>query len=108
MKSLNGNETFILTTLPEGRTAVGVGGGGGWGGGEWVYTVKVKGNDSNRYKARFVAKGYSQVKGVDYIETFAPTTNLTSVRAVMHLAAQHDLVLHLMDVKSVYLSAPTD
>ena len=102
MKSLNENETFTLTTLPEGRTAVEGEGGG------WVYTVKEKGDGSNLYKARFVAKGYSQVEGVDYTETFAPTANLTSVRAVMQLAAQRDLVLHQMDVKSAYLSAPID
>lgn len=99
IKSLNENETFILTTLPEGRTAVG---------GKWVYTVKEKADGSNLHKARFVAKGYSQVEGVDYTETFAPTANLTSVRAVMQLAAQHDLVLHQMDVKSAYLNAPID
>ena len=73
-----------------------------------MYTVKEKGDGSNLYKARFVAKGYSQVEGVDYTETFAPPANLTSVRAVMQLAAQHDLVLHQMDVKSAYLNAPID
>ena len=73
-----------------------------------MYTVKEKGDGSNLYKARFVAKGYSQVEGVDCTETFAPTANLTSVRAVMQLAAQHDLVLHQMDVKSAYLNAPID
>ena len=35
------------------------------------------------YKARYVAKGYSQVKDIDYHETFAPTANFTSVRALM-------------------------
>lgn len=99
MKSLNENDTFILTTLPEDRKAVG---------GKWVYTVKEKPDGSNFHKARFVAKGYSQVEGIDYTETFAPTANLTSVRAVMQLAAQHDLVLHQMDVKSAYLNAPID
>jgi len=55
-----------------------------------------------------VAKGYSQVKDVDYQDTFAPTANFTSVRVLMQLAAQHDLVLHQMDVKTAYLNAPID
>ncbi|RUS70255.1 hypothetical protein EGW08_021985 [Elysia chlorotica] len=99
MDSLNENETFTLTDLPEGRTAVG---------GRWVYTVKEDQNGSKSYKARYVAKGYSQIKGVDYNETFAPTANITSIRMLMQLAAQHDLILHQMDVKTAYLNAPID
>ena len=99
INSLKENNTFTLTTLPEGRKLVG---------GRWVYTVKENPNGSKTYKARYVAKGYSQVKDVDYQETFAPTANFTSVRAVMQLAAQNDLILHQMDVKTAYLNAPID
>jgi len=97
MNSLKENNTFTLTTLPKGRKLVGS---------RWVYTVKE--NDEKTYKARYVAKGYSQVKGVDYHETFAPTVNFTSVRILMQLAAQYDLILHQMDVKTAYLNAPID
>ena len=65
-------------------------------------------NGSKPYKARFVAKGYSQKEGIDYHETFVPTAQLTSVRVVMQLAAKNDHVLHLMDVKTTYLNAPID
>ena len=82
-------EEITLTTLPEGRKLVG---------GRWVYTVKENPNGSKTYKARYVAKGYSQVKIVGYQETFAPTANFTSVHTVMQLAAQNDLILHQMDV----------
>ena len=99
MDSLNENQTFTLTTLPEGRQLVG---------GRWVYTIKENSDGSKSYKARYVAKGYSQIKGVDYEETFAPTTNFTSVRALMQMAAQYDLILHQMDVKTAYLNAPID
>ena len=73
-----------------------------------MYTVKENPNGSKTYKARYVAKGYSQVKNVDYQKTFAPTANFTSVRTVVQLAAQNDLILHQMDVKTVYLNAPID
>ena len=100
INSLKENNTFTLTTLPEGRKIVG---------GRWVYTVKENPNDPNKtYKARYVAKGYSQVKGVDYEDTFAPTANFTSIRILMQLAAQYDLILHQMDVKTAYLNAPID
>ena len=60
MNSLEQNNTYTLTTLP-GRKAVG---------GRWVYTVKDNPDNSKSYKARYVAKGYSQVKAVDYQDTF--------------------------------------
>ena len=62
-----------------------------------IYTLKTDKENKNTYKARYVAKGYSQTKGVYYNETFSPTANMTSIREV---AAQHDLVLHQMDVKT--------
>jgi hypothetical protein len=99
MNSLNENETFSPTSLPEGKKTVG---------GRWVYTVKETENGSQTYKARYVAKGYSQVKGIDYEETFAPTAIMTTLRVLMQLAAQHDLILHQMDVKTAYLNAPID
>ena len=99
MASLKENDTYTLTPLPSGKQAVG---------GRWVYTIKECANGSKSYKARFVAKGYSQKEGLDYHETFAPTAQLTSVRVVMQLAAQNGLMLHQMDVKTAYLNAPID
>ena len=72
MNSLRENETFTLTTLPEGRKSVG---------GLWVFTVKENSDGSESIKARYVAKGFSQVEGIDYKETFAPTANITSIRS---------------------------
>lgn len=99
MQSLKANNTFTLTNLPLGKKAVG---------GRWVYALKKNSDGSERYKARYVAKGYSQKLGVDYKETFSPTANLTSVRVLMQKAAQDDLILHQMDVKTAYLNAPID
>ena len=71
MKSLDENNTYTLTKLPEGKSLVGI---------RWVYTVKEKENGGVRYKARYVAKGYSQVPEIDYFETFSPTAKITSIR----------------------------
>ncbi len=99
INSLQENDTFTLTTLPEGKQAVG---------GRWVYAIKNNTDETKSFKARYVAKGYSQVMGVDYKETFSPTANITSIRALMQMAAQYDLDLHQMDVKTAYLHAPID
>ena len=99
INSLTENETFTLTPLPRGKQAVG---------GRWVYAVKESSDGSETCKARYVAKGYGQVEGIDYKETFSPTANMTSVRALMQVAVQEDLILHQMDVKTAYLHAPMD
>ena len=98
MKSLEENETFETVALPPGATAVG---------GRWVYTVK-NASKSPIFKARYVAKGYAQVEGRDYFDTFAPTPKMTTIRSVMQISAQKDLLVHQMDVKTAYLNAPID
>ena len=55
-----------------------------------------------------MAKGYSQEYGVDYEETYAPTVKLTTIRVLMSIAAQRDMLVHQMDVKSAYLNADID
>ena len=56
------------------------------------------------YKAHLIAKGYSQAKGIDYNETFAPVAKFNSIRILLALTAKHNLELHQMDVKSAYLN----
>ena len=99
VKSLEENETFDVVALPENSVPVD---------GRWVYSVKEGPNNNPLFKARYVAKGYAQVHGRDYFDTFAPTAKMTSVRAIMQIAAQYDLVVHQMDVKTAYLNAPID
>ena len=95
MKSLIYNDICDVTKLPHGRRVIGR---------KWVYTVKGNGD----YKARYVAKGFRQVYGVDYFETFSPTARMESVRTLAQIAVKYDLVLNQMDVKGAYLHAPID
>lgn len=99
MNSLRENDAFTPTPLPEGKHAVG---------GRWVYAVRGNPDETKSYKASYVAKGYSQVAGIDYTETFFPTASMTSVRGLMQLAAQCSSDLRQMDVKTAYLHAPID
>ena len=99
MRALGENDTFELTTLPGSRKAVG---------GKWVYTVKSGPNDEEKHKARYVAKGFSQKADIDFHETFSPTARITSIRTLLQIAVQNDLLVHQMDVKTAYLNAPID
>ncbi|KIL57633.1 hypothetical protein M378DRAFT_16140, partial [Amanita muscaria Koide BX008] len=74
-------------------------------GSKWVFKTKT-GPDGQveKYKARLVAQGFSQVEGIDYNETFAPVTKSNSIRLLLALAARHDWEIHQMDVKSAFLN----
>ena len=56
-----------------------------------------------RYKARLTAKGYAQVEGVDYNDTFAPTVKTETLRGVLATAIKNDLDIAQLDVKTAFL-----
>jgi hypothetical protein len=57
------------------------------------------------YKACFVRKGYSQVYGIDYYETFAPSVRMSSLQIVLTYAAKENWEIHQVDIKGAYLNA---
>ena len=61
-----------------------------------------------RYKAWLVAKGYTQKYGEDYDETFAPVVRYSSVRTLLAFAMQEGMVVHQMDVVTVFLNGVLD
>jgi hypothetical protein len=58
-------------------------------------------------KARLIGKGYTQVEGLDFGETYAPVERLESIRILLAYATHHDFKLHQMDVKSAFLNRPS-
>ena len=71
---------------------------------KWVYKTKF-GPDGkvDKHKVHLVAKGFSQVEGIDYIETFSPVAKMNSIRLVLSLATSLKWEVHQMDVKSTIL-----
>jgi hypothetical protein len=59
-----------------------------------------------RNKARLIAKGYSQVKGLDFDETYAPIARLESIHILVAYATYHGFKLYQMDMKSAFLNGP--
>ena len=58
-------------------------------GSRWIYKVKQAIDGSvEKYKARFFARGFSRIKGIDYEETFSLFTRYSSIRAILALSAQ--------------------
>jgi hypothetical protein len=69
--------------------------------------VTKHGPDGQKLKlcARLVANGQHQQHGVNYFDTFAPTSNMSTIRSVLAMAAQQDWEIHQVDIKSAYLYA---
>ncbi|CAI5947675.1 unnamed protein product [Closterium sp. NIES-65] len=55
------------------------------------------------FKARYVARGFSQRREVDYFQTFSPTPKMTTLRVLLHIAAQRDYELHSLDLCAAFL-----
>ena len=90
------NNTWTLVDRPEGRKVIGM---------KWIYRTKLNVDNSiNKHKARLVVKGYAQIFGVDYSDTFAPVARLDTIRLLLAISAQKGWKVFQLDVKSAFLN----
>ena len=79
LDALSKNHTWDLVTLPPGKSVVGC---------KWIYKIKTHSDGSiEHYKTHLVAKGFTQEYGIDYEETFAPVARISSIHALLAIAA---------------------
>ncbi|CAI7756366.1 unnamed protein product [Closterium sp. NIES-53] len=71
--------------------------------GMWIFRVKRPPGSPPVFKARYVARGFSQRQGVHYFQTFSPTPKMTTLRVLLHVAAQRDYELHSLDFSTAFL-----
>ncbi|CAI7811871.1 unnamed protein product [Closterium sp. NIES-54] len=71
--------------------------------GMWIFRVKRPPGSPPVVKARYVARGFSQRQGVDFFQTFSPTPKMTTLRVLLHVAAQRDYELHSLNFSTAFL-----
>ncbi|CAI5951082.1 unnamed protein product [Closterium sp. NIES-64] len=94
MASWKSTGTYVDAVPPPGANIVS---------GMWIFTVKRPAGSPPVFKARYVARGFSQRQGVDYFQTFSPTPKMTTLRVLLHIAAQRDYELHSLDFSTAFL-----
>ncbi|CAI7910407.1 unnamed protein product [Closterium sp. NIES-53] len=94
MASWKSTGTYVDDVPPPGANIVS---------GMWIFRVKRPPGSPPVFKARYVARGFSQRQGVDYFQTFSPTPKMTTLRVLLHVAAQRDYELHSLDFSTAVL-----
>ncbi|CAI7889438.1 unnamed protein product, partial [Closterium sp. NIES-53] len=94
MASWKSTGTYVDEVPPPGANIVS---------GMWIFRVKRPPGSPPAFKARYVALGFSQRQGVDFFQTFFPTLKMTTLRVLLHVAAQRDYELHSLDFSTTFL-----
>jgi len=100
LQALERNETWELTSLPPGKKPIGC---------KWLFKTKYRSDGTiDRHKARLVIQGFSQQKGIDYEETFAPVAKMATVRTILAVTAMKQWFTCHMDVTNAFLHGDLD
>ncbi|CAI7809357.1 unnamed protein product [Closterium sp. NIES-54] len=94
MASWKSTGTYVDEVPPPGANIVS---------GMWIFKVKRPPCSPPAFKARYVARGFSLRQGVDFFQTFSPTPKMTTLRVLLHVAAQRDYELHSLDFSTAFL-----
>ena len=90
------NETWELVPRPKNKNVIGT---------KWIFRNKLNEEGQvTRNKARLVCKGYAQVEGIDFDETFAPVARMEAIRMFLAYSCFKNFKVYQMDVKSAFLN----
>ncbi|CAI7854576.1 unnamed protein product, partial [Closterium sp. NIES-54] len=94
MASWKSTDTYVDDVPPSRATKVD---------GMWIFRVKRPPSSPPAFKARYVARGFSQRQGVVYFQTFSPTPKMTTLWVLLHVDAPRDYELHSLDFNTAFL-----
>jgi hypothetical protein len=90
------NDTWELVPRPKNKNVIGT---------KWVFRNKLSEyGHVTRNKARLVCKGYAQIEGIDFEETFAPIARMEEIHFLLAYACSKNVKVYHMDIKSSFLN----
>ena len=100
LKSLADTRTWEVVERPRSVNVVGC---------KWVFKIQWNAaGEIDKYKAQLVTKGYSQVQGINYNDTYAPVARLSSLRTILAIATRNDWNIEVFDFHSAFLNSKLD
>ena len=91
LSQIERNDTWELVPRPKDKNVIGT---------KWIFRNKMNEDGQvTRNKARLVCKGYAQVEGIYFEETFSPVARMESIRMILAYACSKRIKLYQMDVK---------
>lgn len=95
LRSFERNQAWELVDIPEGGTVVQC---------KWVFKRKCDSEGEVKYRARLVAKGFTQKSGIDYNETFSPVVRHSTLRLLIALSVEFNFKITHLDVTTAFLN----
>jgi Reverse transcriptase (RNA-dependent DNA polymerase) len=99
LKTLNENNTWTIVKNNSNIRPIST---------RWVYKIKKNDDKSLTYKARFVAKGFEQIQGLNYIENFAAVVKQQAFKVVFAIATIKGYIIYKIDIKSAFTHGNID
>ena len=95
MSQIEKNETWELVPCPKDKNIIGT---------KWVFKKKMNDGKIIRNKVRLVCKGYSQIEGIDFEETFAQVARVEAIRMFLAFSCSKRFKIYQMDIKSAFMN----
>lgn len=95
IEALENNKTGTLIELPQGKKVIGS---------KWIFKIKYLPDGSiDKYKAGLVGKGYNQVEGIDYTDSFSPVAKMVTIRVMLTITAANRWEIHQLVINNTFL-----